>query len=171
MATALFTSLLNVSADFKTWVLTLLISADMYIQRGWFSISAYSCAFKGDILLQGMMYVSQNWICFYSKIRARGRLVSPLKLHFLFPLPCSSVVTETQSGRVSYSLHLFSSWPNSGLKECDRAVFADKNFQDECGLVYLVLHIAIPGLKQAVLGSALDYSLAQFVFCCICIYI
>ena len=43
---------------------------------GGLSVSAYSCAFKGDILLQGMMYVSQNWICFYSKIRARGRLVS-----------------------------------------------------------------------------------------------
>lgn len=40
-----------------------------------YPIDSYSCAFKGDILLQGMMYVSPNWICFYSKIRARGRLV------------------------------------------------------------------------------------------------
>ncbi|KAL8588569.1 hypothetical protein ACOMHN_059523 [Nucella lapillus] len=40
-----------------------------------YPIDTYSCAFKGDILLQGMMYVSQNWICFYSKIRARGRLL------------------------------------------------------------------------------------------------
>ncbi|KAL8580282.1 hypothetical protein ACOMHN_061523 [Nucella lapillus] len=40
-----------------------------------YPIDTYSCAFKGDILLQGLMYVSQNWICFYSKIRARGRLL------------------------------------------------------------------------------------------------
>ncbi|XP_025077137.1 GRAM domain-containing protein 2B-like isoform X1 [Pomacea canaliculata] len=40
-----------------------------------YPLDSFSCAFKGDILLQGMMYVSQNWICFYSKIRARGRLL------------------------------------------------------------------------------------------------
>ncbi|XP_070210879.1 GRAM domain-containing protein 2B-like isoform X2 [Littorina saxatilis] len=40
-----------------------------------YPIDSYSCAFKGDILIHGMLYVSQNWICFYSKIRARGRLL------------------------------------------------------------------------------------------------
>ncbi|ESO87495.1 hypothetical protein LOTGIDRAFT_166372 [Lottia gigantea] len=40
-----------------------------------FPIDYFSCAFKGDILLQGLMYVSPNWICFYSKIKGRGRQV------------------------------------------------------------------------------------------------
>lgn len=40
-----------------------------------YPIESFSCAFKGDILLQGQMYVSHNWVCFYSKIRARGRLI------------------------------------------------------------------------------------------------
>ncbi|XP_005089616.1 GRAM domain-containing protein 2B [Aplysia californica] len=40
-----------------------------------YPIECFSCAFKGDILLQGQMYVSHNWICFYSKIKARGRLI------------------------------------------------------------------------------------------------
>ncbi|XP_033750689.1 protein Aster-B-like [Pecten maximus] len=37
-------------------------------------IDYFSCAFLGDILLQGNLYVSQNWFCFYSRIRGRGRL-------------------------------------------------------------------------------------------------
>ena len=28
----------------------------------------YTCALSKDILLQGKMFVSQNWICFYSNI-------------------------------------------------------------------------------------------------------
>ncbi|GFS26919.1 GRAM domain-containing protein 1B [Elysia marginata] len=28
----------------------------------------YSCALQKDILVQGRMYISQNWICFYAKI-------------------------------------------------------------------------------------------------------
>lgn len=39
------------------------------------TFSDYSCAYIGDILLHGSIYISQNWICFYSKIRARGRRV------------------------------------------------------------------------------------------------
>ncbi|XP_050401473.1 GRAM domain-containing protein 2B isoform X1 [Patella vulgata] len=38
-----------------------------------FPIDYFSCAFKGDILLQGYLYISPNWICFYSKIKGRGR--------------------------------------------------------------------------------------------------
>ncbi|XP_041368501.1 GRAM domain-containing protein 2B-like isoform X2 [Gigantopelta aegis] len=38
-------------------------------------IDYYSCAFKGDILLHGFLYVSANWVCFYSKIKGRGRLL------------------------------------------------------------------------------------------------
>ncbi|XP_056022819.1 uncharacterized protein LOC125648974 isoform X2 [Ostrea edulis] len=38
-----------------------------------YPLNDYSCAYIGDILLHGSLYISQNWICFYSKIRARGR--------------------------------------------------------------------------------------------------
>ncbi|CAG5126486.1 unnamed protein product, partial [Candidula unifasciata] len=40
-----------------------------------YPVESFSCAFKGDILLHGQMYVSHNWVCFYSKIKARGRLI------------------------------------------------------------------------------------------------
>jgi len=30
--------------------------------------SDYSCALQRDILLQGRLYLSENWICFYSNI-------------------------------------------------------------------------------------------------------
>ena len=58
--------------------------------------SAYSCAFFGDILLQGYLYISQNWFCFYSKILGHEKLVSMLEsktrvtenilLQYLLPL-------------------------------------------------------------------------------------
>jgi len=28
----------------------------------------YSCALQKDILLQGRLYLSENWLCFYSNI-------------------------------------------------------------------------------------------------------
>lgn len=31
-------------------------------------VSDYSCALQRDILLQGRLYLSENWICFYSNI-------------------------------------------------------------------------------------------------------
>lgn len=40
-----------------------------------YPIDNFSCAFIGDILLQGYIHVSQNFFCFYSKIRGRGRLL------------------------------------------------------------------------------------------------
>lgn len=30
--------------------------------------SDYSCALQKDILLQGRIYLSENWLCFYSNI-------------------------------------------------------------------------------------------------------
>jgi len=33
-----------------------------------FPLNVYTCALSKDILLQGKMFVSQNWICFYSNI-------------------------------------------------------------------------------------------------------
>jgi len=32
------------------------------------ALNAYSCAYIGDILLQGSLYISKNWFCFHSKI-------------------------------------------------------------------------------------------------------
>lgn len=32
------------------------------------SFSDYSCALQKDILLQGRLYLSENWLCFYSNI-------------------------------------------------------------------------------------------------------
>ncbi|XP_059155358.1 GRAM domain-containing protein 2B-like isoform X2 [Physella acuta] len=40
-----------------------------------YPIESFSCAFKGDILLHGQMYVSHKWLCFYSKIKAKGRCI------------------------------------------------------------------------------------------------
>lgn len=40
-----------------------------------YPIDSFSCAFIGDIMLQGNLWVSQNFFCFYSKIRGRGRLL------------------------------------------------------------------------------------------------
>ena len=54
-----------------------MVSVELIIIRYlYFFIADFSCAFMGDILLQGHLYVSQNWFCFYSRIRGRGRLVS-----------------------------------------------------------------------------------------------
>lgn len=50
-------------------------------------INSFSCAFIGDILLQGNLYVSQNFFCFYSKIRGRGRLLE---------IPMSRVISITR---------------------------------------------------------------------------
>ena len=33
-----------------------------------YSATDYSCALQRDILLQGRLYLSENWICFYSNI-------------------------------------------------------------------------------------------------------
>lgn len=51
------------------------MSTFIVIKFTFFDFSDYSCAYIGDILLHGSIYISQNWICFYSKIRARGRRV------------------------------------------------------------------------------------------------
>lgn len=33
-----------------------------------FDFADYSCALQKDILLQGRIYLSENWLCFYSNI-------------------------------------------------------------------------------------------------------
>lgn len=38
-------------------------------------LNAYSCAYIGDILLQGYLYISKNWFCFYSKILGHEKLI------------------------------------------------------------------------------------------------
>lgn len=31
-------------------------------------LSVYSCALLRDILLQGRLYISRNWLCFYANL-------------------------------------------------------------------------------------------------------
>lgn len=49
--------------------------------------SVYSCALLRDILLQGRLYISRNWLCFYAnlfgkdiKVRMTDRQLNKLKL-------------------------------------------------------------------------------------------
>lgn len=44
------------------------------------SYTDYSCALQRDILLQGRLYLSENWICFYSNIFRWETLVQSLDL-------------------------------------------------------------------------------------------
>ncbi|XP_052829797.1 GRAM domain-containing protein 2B isoform X1 [Octopus bimaculoides] len=53
-------------------------------------IDHYSCAYQGDILLQGHLYISLGWFCFYSKIRGRGR-------HIEIPLDNVLCVTKEKT--------------------------------------------------------------------------
>ncbi|XP_055891634.1 GRAM domain-containing protein 2B-like isoform X1 [Biomphalaria glabrata] len=52
-----------------------------------YPIESFSCAFKGDILLHGQLYASHNWLCFYSKIKARGRCIE---------IPLNKVISITR---------------------------------------------------------------------------
>jgi len=36
--------------------------------------TAYHCAYVSDILLQGFLYVTHNWFCFYSKLLGKKRV-------------------------------------------------------------------------------------------------
>ncbi|KAL8190860.1 UNVERIFIED_CONTAM: GRAM domain-containing protein 1C [Gekko kuhli] len=38
------------------------------MRRGKFCTTDYACALQKDILLQGRLYLSENWLCFYSNI-------------------------------------------------------------------------------------------------------
>lgn len=51
------------------------------------SYTDYSCALQRDILLQGRLYLSENWICFYSNIFRWETLVKTLNLGW-----CGTVV-------------------------------------------------------------------------------
>lgn len=48
----------------------------MCILRTFCPMTDYSCALQRDILLQGRLYLSENWICFYSNIFRWETLVS-----------------------------------------------------------------------------------------------
>ncbi|CAD5125817.1 DgyrCDS14018 [Dimorphilus gyrociliatus] len=50
-------------------------------------IEHFSCAYFGDILLQGCLYISANWFCFYSKILGRVKLIE---------IPLESVIEITR---------------------------------------------------------------------------
>ncbi|XP_055958591.1 protein Aster-B [Patella vulgata] len=47
----------------------------------------YSCALQKDILVQGRMYLSQNWICFYANI---------FRWETVLTIPCSEIVAITK---------------------------------------------------------------------------
>lgn len=38
--------------------------------------AAYSCALLRDILLQGRLYISRNWLCFYANLFGKDIKVS-----------------------------------------------------------------------------------------------
>lgn len=53
------------------------VPGDVAVLRVQFSVATdYSCALQRDILLQGRLYLSENWICFYSNIFRWETLVS-----------------------------------------------------------------------------------------------
>lgn len=41
---------------------------------------AYHCAFVSDILLQGFLYITDNWFCFYSKLLGKKRVRRQLQI-------------------------------------------------------------------------------------------
>lgn len=54
----------------------------MYWAANWdLHVEGYTCALQRDILYQGKMFVSENWICFHSKVFGRDTKVgSPPQL-------------------------------------------------------------------------------------------
>lgn len=62
------------------------------------SSAVYSCALLRDILLQGRLYISRNWLCFYANLFGKDIKVSgPAdRLPFSSPL-FSSKITNTSS--------------------------------------------------------------------------
>lgn len=38
------------------------------VQKPFSSITDYPCALQRDILLQGRLYLSESWLCFYSQV-------------------------------------------------------------------------------------------------------
>ncbi|XP_025101004.1 GRAM domain-containing protein 1B-like isoform X1 [Pomacea canaliculata] len=53
----------------------------------------YSCAMQKDILVQGRMYISQNWICFYANI---------FRWETVLTIPCKDItaITKEKTARV-----------------------------------------------------------------------
>ena len=43
-----------------------------------FVFSAYSCAYFGDILIQGSLYITPNWFCFHSRILGIEKTVTTI---------------------------------------------------------------------------------------------
>jgi hypothetical protein len=41
-------------------------------------INSYHCAFVGDVLLQGILYITQNWFCFHSKLLGKKSIRIPV---------------------------------------------------------------------------------------------
>lgn len=57
----------------------------------------YACALQKDILLQGRLYLSENWLCFHSNIfrwETTVRFLSSLEFHIFFVLSYQDIGLE-----------------------------------------------------------------------------
>lgn len=53
-------------------------------------LSDYTCALQRDILLQGRLYLSENWLCFYSNVFRGTKVLGKQTGQFMFhSLPVS----------------------------------------------------------------------------------
>ncbi len=50
-----------------------------HIKKLWYDecVPGYTCALQKDILYQGRLFVSENWICFHSKVFGKDTKVEP----------------------------------------------------------------------------------------------
>lgn len=48
-----------------------------------YMVTGYTCALQKDILYQGKMFVSDNWICFHSKVFGRDTKVCSQRLYYI----------------------------------------------------------------------------------------
>lgn len=85
----LSTSILGVTEDDTTTFFLCqgnLLSQSTTVNGTFSYVSAdYSCALQRDILLQGRLYLSENWICFYSNIFRWETLVRAFSLSHSHP--------------------------------------------------------------------------------------
>ena len=61
-------------------------------------LSDYACALQREILLQGRLYITQNWLCFYANILTWVTLV---RLH------AHTYYTYTHTRTRQYLIHIF----------------------------------------------------------------
>lgn len=52
------------------WIVSVLSveEVDLFFEKRFFYFADFSCALVGDILLQGYLYITQNYFAFYSNV-------------------------------------------------------------------------------------------------------